>query len=212
MSVARRWLWLALILIGAGYFGPWVAHKDAGLIQSADDLAEFVKFMPVVRSGELAIIRELFFIPIWITAIGLAWQAGRLKSARLRWAVLTLSGLLVFTPMPKYPELLTTYRSPEFAATFWITIMAALVAVGGLIWGRRLPDRVEASLWIVLGIAAASIAPLHFVKLQPEIAKLYHASVNVGWGVYAVGGGGVGGGGIGVWMWIATIKQRPRST
>ena len=206
----RRGLWLALILIGAGYYGPWVAHKDAGLVLSADDLAEFAKFMPVVRSGELAIVRELFFVPIWITAIGAGLLAGRGKSTWLKIALLGVSLLLVFTPLPKYPELLSAYRSPEFAPTFWVTVAAMLISIGLTFWGGRLPDRIEAILWVVLGIAAASLAPLHFVKLQPAIDRLYH--FGAGWGPIAVAIGGIGLTVAGGRAWLDSKKIRPKST
>jgi len=49
---------------------------------------------------------------------------------------------------------------------------------------------VEAILWIVLGLAAASIAPLHFVKVAPELDRLYPLAG--GWGVVAVVAGGLG--------------------
>ena len=201
----RVLLFVALGLIGAGYFGPWVAHKDAGLNLSADDLAEFVKFMPVVRSGEIGIVRELFFVPIWLTSIGLGLLASRIKSIGLRVALLTLSLLLVFTPLPGFTFLLTAYRSPEFGTTFWVTVVAMLITIGLAVLGGRIfhADRVEAILWIVLGLAAASIAPLHFVKVAPEIDRLYHFSV--GWGVIAVVAGGLGLALIGV-AWLISKK------
>ena len=188
----RGLLFVALVLIGVGYFGPWVAHQDAGLNSSADDLAEFVKFMPVVRAGQIGIVRELFFIPIWITSIGLGLLASRIKSWGLRLALLALSLLLVFTPLPGFTFLLTAYRSPEFGPTFWTTVGVMLIAIGLAVFGGRMlrADWAAASLWILLGLAAASIAPLHFVKVAPEIERLY--PFTVGWGVLAVVAGGLG--------------------
>ena len=201
----RGLLLVALALIGAGYFGPWAAHKDAGLNLSADDLAEFVKFMPVVRSGEIGIVRELFFVPIWLISIGLGLLASRVKSLGLRLALLALSLLLVFTPLPGFTFLLTAYRSPEFGPTFWVTIVVMLLSIGLAVFGGRIfrTDRVEAFLWSVLGLAAASIAPLHFVKVAPEIERLYHFST--GWGVIAVVAGGLGLALIGV-AWLISKK------
>jgi hypothetical protein len=205
----RVLLFAALGLIGAGYFGPWAAHKDAGLNLAADDLAEFVKFMPVVRSDEIGIMRELFYVPIWLTSLGLGLLASRIKSFGLRLALLALSLLLVFTPLPGFTFLLTAYRSPEFGLTFWATVGVMLIAIGLTVFGGRIlrSDRVEALLWIVLGLAAASIAPLHFVKVAPEIDRLYHFAV--GWGVIAVVAGGLGLALIGV-AWLI-IKKTPGS-
>jgi hypothetical protein len=202
-------LLIALAMIAVGYFGPWVAHKDAGLILSADDLAEFVKFMPIVRSGEAGIVRELFFTPIWIAALGLGLFAGRRRSVGAKLGLLLLSLLLVFTPLPPFTFLIEAYRSSEFGLTFWITVIATLSIVALTLFGRRLPDRVEAIAWIVLGIAAASIAPLHFIKIQPEIAKLYPFSI--GWGFVMVIVGGVALSAIGLGKIIGRRKNQSAS-
>jgi hypothetical protein len=185
----RYWLWLGLLLIGAGYFGPWVWHKAAGLNLSADDLGEWIKFLPAWKSGQLPVMREVFYLPIWLTSIGLGLMAGRIKAWPWKLAVLALSLLLVFTPLPKYPELLSAYREPEFMPTFWATVTALLLSVAFTLFGARLPGRVEAILWIVIGIAAALFAPWMFGRAMPDIDRLYHYSI--GWGIVAEVIGGV---------------------
>ena len=82
--------------------------------------------------------------------------------------------MLVLTPLPKYPELLSAYREPEFRLTFWATMVALTMSVIFAFFGGRLPDRVEASLWIVIGIAAALFAPWMFGRAMPDIDRLYH--------------------------------------
>jgi hypothetical protein len=185
----RYLLWLGLLLIGAGYFGPWVWHKDVGLIQSADDLGEWIKFLPVWKSGQLPVMRELFYLPIWLTSIGLGLMAGRSTSWPWKLIVLALSVLLVFTPLPKYPELLSAFREPEFMLIFWTTMVALLLSVLCAFFGSRLPDRVEAILWIVIGVSAALFAPWMFGRAMPDIDRLYHFSI--GWGIVAEVIGGV---------------------
>jgi hypothetical protein len=187
--VARRFLWLALILIGAGYFGPWVWHKAAGLNLSADDLGEWIKFLPVWKTGQLPVLRELFYLPIWLTSIGLGLMAGRIKARPGKIAVLALAVILVLTPLPKYPELLSAFREPEFMLTFWTTVVALLLTVAFTFFGSRLLGRVEAILWIAIGISAALFAPWMFGRAMPDIDRFYHFSI--GWGIVAVviGGG-----------------------
>jgi hypothetical protein len=182
-------LWLGLILIGAGYFGPWVWHKAAGLVLSADDLGEWIKFLPAWRSGQLAVTRELFYLPIWLTAIGLGLQAGRTPSRFWKIVGLALAVILVLTPLPKYPELLGAYREPEFMATFWATLLALLLTVGLTFFGARIPERVVAGLWILIGVSAALFAPWMFGRAMPDIERLYHYAI--GWGFFAAISGGV---------------------
>jgi hypothetical protein len=185
----RHLLWLGLLLIGAGYFGPWVWHKAAGLNLSADDLGEWIKFLPAWKSGQLPVTRELFYLPVWLTSIGLGLMAGRIKARLWKLAVLAVSLVLVLTPLPKYPELLGAYREPEFMPTFWATMAALLLSVVFTFWGARLPGRVEAILWIVIGISAALFAPWMFGRAAPDIDRLYHYSI--GWGLVAEVIGGV---------------------
>jgi hypothetical protein len=185
----RYLLWLGVLLIGAGYFGPWVWHKAAGLNLSADDLGEWIKFLPAWTSGQLPVMRELFYLPIWLTAIGLGLLAGRIKAWPWKLLVLALSVVLVLTPLPKYPELLSAFREPEFTLTFWATMAALLLSVLFTFIGSRLPDRVEAILWIVIGVSAALFAPWMFGRAMPDIDRLYHYSI--GWGIVAEVIGGV---------------------
>lgn len=185
----RRWLWIALVLIGAGYFGPWVWHKAAGLNLSADDLGEWIKFLPAWRSGQLPVMRELFYLPIWLTSIGLGLMAGHVKAWPGKIVVLVLAIILVFTPLPKYPELLSAFREPEFRLTFWTTVAALLLSVAFAFWGARLPARAEAILWIVMGISVALFAPWMFGRAMPDIDRLYHYSI--GWGIVADVIGGI---------------------
>lgn len=202
----RGVVFVALTLIGAGYFGPWVWHATAGLTMSADDLGEWLKFMPIVQAGQSGIIRELFYTPIWIAAIGVGLFAGRATAIAWKLVLLALSLLIVFTPLPKYPELMMAFKTSEFAPTFWGTIVAMLLSIGLAIFGGRLGDRVDAIAWMGLGLAAAAIAPLHFIKVVPEIDRLYHFAI--GWGVFAVVMGGIGLVAIGISMVID--KRRPR--
>lgn len=188
-----------LVIIVAGYFGPWAAHPAAGLNLSADDLSEWVKFLPMYQAGDSGLIRELFFIPIWLVPIGLGVLASRSRSWWIKLAVLSGAVLLIFTPLPKYPELLTAYQTPEFAPTFWITAGTLAITLGLGLAGRRTPDRLVAALWMVFGLAIALIAPLHFIKVWSEIARLY--GVSIGWGVIATVLGGLGLSVLGVRLW-----------
>jgi len=185
----KRAAFVALALIGAGYFGPWANHPAAGLVLSADDLAEWIKFLPIYKTGSSGLIRELFYLSIWLTPIGLGLLAGRVKSLTLRLVLLGVAVLLVLTPLPKYPELLSAYREPEFAPTFWITVVALLSSIGLGLFGWRMSDRMVGVIWSVIGLAVMLIAPLHFVKVTSEIEKLYRFSI--GWGVIVTALGGL---------------------
>lgn len=178
---------MGLIVGLAGYFGPWVWHPAVGLRLSADDLAEFVKFMPVVQLGELSVTRELFFVPIWLASLGVALWMGAF--VRQRWVRAVCGILIVYAsiwPMPPYPFILDAYRSHEFGLSFWVSVATALACVAALVFGTRLTHRQQSVIWSLMGLSGATLAPLAFVQVKPAIEVLYNRPITVGWGIAAV--------------------------
>lgn len=198
----RVLLLVALLVALAGFFGAWVWHPAVAFRYSADDLAEFVKFMPAVRSGQAPITRELFYLPIWLASIGLALWLGRfVHRKRVRWlAGLPLLYVAVW-PMPMYPFILEAYRSPEFGLSFWASALAAALCAVVLALGSRFPHCVVLSAWIAIGLAGASVAPLHFVRLKPALDALHGWTMGVGWGIVAVVIGFLTVVVVGAWQW-----------
>jgi hypothetical protein len=207
----RVLLLLALIAAIAGYFGPWVWHPAVVFRYSADDLAEFVKFMPAVRSGQVAITRELFFLPIWLASIGLAlWLGQYAKNRLVRWMVGLLVIYAAIWPMPMYPFILEAYRSPEFGVQFWGSVLAVVLCAAALMLGTRIADRWRALMWIAIGLIGATVAPLHFVRLKPALDELHGWSMSVGWGIAATVIGFAAVAMIGAWQgwrgWPSTLS------
>src|SRR5512139_4312691 len=61
----RWWPVLAAFAVAlVGYFGSWVWHRVAGLNVTGVDLAEYVKFLPPFRAGQLHLLRESFYVPL----------------------------------------------------------------------------------------------------------------------------------------------------
>jgi len=60
-----------LFLLAWGYWGAWLPHPAAGLNILGIDLPEYVKFVPEVTSGQIAIKREAFFYPLLSLVVGL---------------------------------------------------------------------------------------------------------------------------------------------
>ena len=185
----RHLLWLALFLIGAGYFGPWVWHKAAGLNSlggrsgRVDQVLAGLEIRATAGDARTVLPAHLAHVD----RVGIDGRAYQVMAVEV--VVLALSMLLVFTPLPKYPELLGAFREPEFMLTFWATMVALVLSMLFTFFGARLPDRVEAILWIVIGVSAALFAPWMFGRAMPDIDRLYHYSI--GWGIVAVVIGGV---------------------
>lgn len=198
---------IGLLIALAGYFGPWVWHPAVALRLSADDLGEFVKFMPAVQFAALPITRELFYLPIWLASIGLAFWVG--MYVRRVWIRVVIGLLLIYAsiwPMPPYPFILDAYKSSEFGLAFWASVLAALLCVAGLLFGRRLAHRWQTLLWIAIGAPGVSIAPLLFFQVKPAIEALYNFAI--GWGIVAVI---IGFGSVvlsSLWQWMDSRKQK----
>ena len=141
----RVFLLISLLVAIAGYFGPWTSHPAVAFQYSADDLSEFVKFMPAVRAGQVAVTRELFFLPIWLGAAGVALWSGRyIRGKVFRWSIGLATVYAAVWPMPRYPFILDAYRSAEFGASFWVSVAAAILCIVLVAFGARAPARLRA--------------------------------------------------------------------
>lgn len=184
--------WLAVIVplaIGvAGYYGPWVPHRAAGLVVMGLDLAEYVKFLPRVASGQIALGRDLFYLPLFTASITCALLASRRSLPRWsRWLLAVASVPLAFAMLPPAwsPSALMAeeYRTQVLAITVCIAMVAALAVT------RYLPNRV--TLWIIAVLALASVVgpASGFIQIRPAIEELYRHPLPLGWGFYACVGG-----------------------
>ena len=207
--MSRTILLIALIISLVGYFGPWVWHPAVAFRYSADDLAEFVKFMPAVRSGQMPIARELFFTPIWLASIGTAlWLGAFVRRGLVRWLVGLLTLYAAIWPMPMYPFILDAYRSAEFGLSFWGSVAAVVTGGMALVGGARLPDRVRAGAWIAIGLAGAILAPSTFALLKPALDTQHGWTLSIGWGIGAVVIGFAAVTAFGVVEWIRVARSR----
>ena len=205
----RILLLTGLIVAVAGYFGPWVWHPAVAFRYSADDLSEFVKFMPAVRSGQTPIARELFFMPIWLASVGAAVWLGSFARQRLvRWPAGLLVVYTAIWPMPMYPFILDAYRSAEFGPSFWGSVAAAALSVIALALGARLPDRARAGAWMAIGLAGAIIAPLTFAQIKPALDAQHGWMLSIGWGIAAVLIGFIAVAAAGVAGWVRATRRQ----
>ncbi|MER2598346.1 MAG: hypothetical protein ABTQ73_02375 [Caldilineales bacterium] len=189
---ARRGHWAAgLMLLGwlllvAGYWGPWVMAQPAGLRVLGLDLAEYVKFMAPVRSGEISLTREVFYLPLVALSLSLSLLAQRRElpfPAPLRW-LLNLAAIpaaLALLPPAWTPPLLLTPEFSKQSAALVACVAAALLAYP--LW-RRLPGR--ALLWLLLLlILPAALLPLpDFAHIHPALTAIYGGAVRLGRGLW----------------------------
>lgn len=177
---------LAVLIGTAGYWGPWIAHRDAALILIGQDMGEFVKFLPQVRSGRVLVFRQIFYLPPFCACCILALLA---TSSALRYppvvrvlfpvAILPVS-LALLPPVFSIPVLKSEeFRLQVLGVIFcWALLPASLVL-------RHIPAFVRTALLTVLGLAGALLPLWQFLIVLPDIQSVYRAPVHIGWGIVA---------------------------
>jgi len=180
--------WLLLILAGAvglvGYFGPWVPHRAAGLVILGLDLAEYVKFLPEVASGQIAIRRELFYLPLVAASLSASLLAGRRRLPRWSRVLLALAAIplaLAMLPPAWSPAALIL---PEFRLQA-LAIAVCLGMIPAVLITRYLPNRLVLALIALLAVAAAILPAWGFRQVLPAITVLYRQPLVPGWGFWA---------------------------
>lgn len=185
-TIDRVWLPLiAAALVGlAGYFGPWVTHRASGLIVSGLDLGEYVKFIPQVISGQIAMQREGFYLPLFAGSLLASLLASRRALPRWLRILLGLAAIplaLAMLPPAWSPAVL---RLPEFLLQA-AAMLFCLLMVPAVIVTRYLPDRLVLLLIAALAIPAAVLPAWGFLQVRPAVAELYRQPLRPGWGFWA---------------------------
>lgn len=173
------------LLILAGYFGPWVPHRVAGLVVTGLDLGEYVKFLPVVRSGEVMLWREGFYLPLVTVSIAFS-SAAFAPQLCYRWPlrilllVIATVAALNLLPPAWSPTVLQT---AEFRQQV-LTMIACLVAIGFSPFLALLPRWLVALCVVALSGMALWWPPRQFLAVLPAIRELYQHPLAPGWGFY----------------------------
>lgn len=179
-----RWLLpFGVLLALAGYFGPWVDHRVAGLVITGLDLGEYVKFLPIVREGTVNIWREGFYAPLVAASVAALLAAYRVDFAYRWWMRIPLLLVAVVAALNLVPPAWTPARllEPEFRLQT-TSLILLLVGVGLSPFLALLPRLAAATVVTVLAIVGM-FAPLHgFLQVFPAIESLYHQPLTFAWG------------------------------
>ena len=200
---------LGLLVTGiGGAFAPWIWRPSVALQLTGPGLAEFVKFLPEIRLGQIEIERLYFLLPLFVAMLFLplfACNKALVLPAWLRWSLrLTVIPLALASLSPVWtPAIL-------MATEFRLQTILAGVAVGLAVVGplfKWLSLKILVWLLILGGLAAISLSYWQFNLIQASISEVYHQPIWLGWGWWlAVGGvvlSAVGG------MWLVILQRKP---
>lgn len=184
LSTLHFLLPLGLLLTGlGGAFAPWIWRDSVALQLTAPGLAEFVKFLPEIRTGTVRIERLYFLLPLFLSMLALplfAENRAMNLSGWLRWSLrlfvipLALASLSpVWTP--------AVLIAPEFRLqTLLAGLAIGLTIVAPLL--RHIPLKALALFLLAAGIAALILPGWQFSLVQTSISTAYNEPVSLGWG------------------------------
>ncbi len=185
-----------LLLLGTGLawaaavWGPWVPAEPAALQVLGVDMAEVVKFLPGVRSGDIAVWREGFLLPQVILSLFLsvhAWQR------RWPWPWpwrLGMQALAFMVALSMLPPAWTpaTLRAPEWQTQVRLILFCALMAGMAPLW-RWLPSWLGDGLLALGGIGTGLWLVAALQRVWPQFEMVYNTPLPYGWGLWALGVG-----------------------
>ena len=183
-----RWLWpVAGLIVLAGYFGPWLPHRVAGLVVTGLDLGEYIKFLPSVTEGSVVLWREGFYLPLIAVSLScslLAYRDVYRYSIALRFALLLLGLIAALNMLPPAwtPAVL---RSDEFQ----LQTATIIVCIGLLLFSpvlRLLPALPVYALLGTIALAGIWFPITGFIKILPDVNYLYAQEIRPGWGFYVL--------------------------
>lgn len=175
---------LAMLMVGTGGgFAPWVYRSAVALQLTAPGLAEYVKFLPEARLGQLSIQRLHFLLPLAVVALGLPLVSVN-RHLRLPNGVNWTLRLLV---LPLALGLLSPVWAPGVLLNdeFRLQTMVAGLAVALTLVA---PFFKNLSLkWLLSGLTLSiligvGLAVRQFYLVNQAIATTYASPIALGWG------------------------------
>jgi len=183
-------------------WGPWVPARAMALTVLGVDMAEVVKFLPAVRSGQVHVWREAFLLPqvaLSVTLALYAWQRGwRLERVwRLAMQVLAVVVALSMLPPAWSP---VTLRAPEWRLQVGFIAFCFLFGALSPLWAR-FPTRWVDIFLALVGTGVVIVVLVQFSRVWPDLQAVYNQRLIPGIGVWATGVAALGSWGMAMTSW-----------
>ncbi len=196
-----------LLLTGVGgAFLPWIWRESVALQLTAPGLAEFVKFLPEIRTDQLEIERLIFLLPLFLAMLALPLFAANQELRLPGW----LQWLMRLVVIPLSLAALSPVWTPAIliAPEFRLQTGLALVALGLMVIAprfKKLPLKLLVGLLVLAGIPAIILPAWQFSLVRAGMVEAYHQPVSLGWG-WQLTAAGIGLSAIGG-VWAAFLKR-----
>jgi hypothetical protein len=208
LKVSSWLLVIGLLLSGmGGSFAPWIWREAVALQLTAPGLAEFVKFLPEMRTGQMRGDRLYFLVPLFWVMLMLPLLAANKDlnlPALLRW-------LMRLAVIPLALASLSPVWTPAIlvSAEFRFQTLLALASIG-LVLAEPLIGRWPLKILVIAliggNIAAVTLSTWQFHQVQATIAEVYQEPIVLGWGWWLM----ISGAGLSVLGSIGVLWPRRR--
>lgn len=188
----QKWLLpLGILIMLLGYFGPWLNHHVAGLVIMGLDLGEYVKLLTTVRSGQVSLWREGFYMPLLTASIVSSLYAFARDEdqnhlyhwiARALFIIVSIVAALNMLPPAWAPWKL---RLPEFQLQSSLILLCFAMMLISPFLGL-IPRVVRAIVTTVLALGSIWFPLSGFLRVLPNISDLYNSAQRPGWGMYVM--------------------------
>lgn len=178
---------LGFTVILLGYFMVWLPHKLAGLSFIGLEIGEWVKFLPQMRSDQIAVDRNLFYLPpITLGLILTLWTAGWPGRRWQTWATRALAVLVAMLALPAVEAVLEE-GSDQWLVRLALVLFVALVAVLVPLL-QRLPGGkgliVAWSATLVIALIGLALPTWAYLAVRSAVAELLADEVEIGPGLW----------------------------
>jgi hypothetical protein len=186
----RTLIKLGYTVILLGYFMTWLPHQLAGLSFIGLEIGEWVKFLPQMRSGQISVDRNLFYLPPITLGLFIAlWTAGWANRRWRTWATRALAVLVAMLAMPAVEAVLSEGRDQWLARLIMIWFVAIVAILTPLL--RRLPDGqgliVAWSATLIIALIGLALPTWAYLAVRPAVVEILSDDVGVGPGLWLNG-------------------------
>lgn len=190
--LAETLLKLGFSAILLAYLLVWLPQPIVGLSFIGLELGEWVKFLPQVRSGEIAANRNLFYIPpISLSLMMILWTA---SWPNRRWRTWLMRGLALLVAFLAFPAIEAIRDEPVDQWLLRISLIGGVVIVALFIpLLGHLPERkIELLSWsgiCLLALVGLVLPTWAYLSFKPVISDLIGQNIGIGPGVWLNIGG-----------------------
>ena len=181
---------LGFTLILLGYLMVWLPHEAAGLSFIGLEIGEWIKFLPQVRSGQLAADRNLFYLPPITLGMMLAlWTAGWPNRRWQTWAMRALAAMVAMLALPSV-EVVLGEGSDQWLSRLIMVLLVVLVAVLVSLL-RRMPrglgQTISWTAMLILALLGLVLPTVAYLSVRPAVSELLSDGVGAGPGLWLNG-------------------------